>query len=88
MLIWLLWLAGFALFAIAALSVWRALTNPVFYGQAIVFAFNSLAPIVLKRMATDDEKSWREMMRRSPDNETIRAWHEARRRRLRGERED
>ena len=88
MLTWLLWLAGFALFAIAGLAVWRALSNPVFYGQAIVFAFNSLAPIVLKRMEADDEKSWREMMRQSPDNETIRNWHESRRRRLRVERED
>ena len=82
---WLLGLAGFALFAIAALAVWRAFSNPVFYGQAIVFAFNSLAPIVLKRMAANDEKSWREMMRASPDRETIRNWHEARRRRLRSE---
>ena len=84
MLTWLLWLAGFALFAIAALAVWRAFSNPVFYAHAAVLAWQFYKRTFLKNMSDDDLESWNAMMARSPDNETNRAWHEARRRRLRG----
>ena len=85
MLTWLLWLAGFALFAIAGLAVWRAFSNPVFYAHAAVLAWRFYKRTFLKNMSDDDLESWNAMMRASPDNETIRNWHEARRRRLRAE---
>ena len=82
---WLLGLAGFALFVIAALAVWRAFSSPVFYGQAAVLAWQFYKRNFLKNMSDDDMRSWNDMMRASPDRETIRNWHEARRRRLRNE---
>lgn len=63
-----LWMAGAALFGVAAFAVWFSFRDPVFItGLMVAMAtslFKAVEPKILKRMTPEQEKAMHECVRR------------------------
>ncbi len=75
---WFWWLAGAALVAVAALSIWTAFRNPAFVSGlakiAIGAAWKAVVPAVARRMSPEEESRWRAAQRAGRGDEWLRDW--------------
>lgn len=72
-MIW--YIAGAALFGVAALAVWSAFRSPSFVSGLVALAAkaaaNAIVPKLGKRMTPDDEAEWRAAERRGQGDEWL-----------------
>ena len=67
----LLWLGAAGVLAVAAGSAWFAFQRPDFMvgfiAASVAAIYNALAPALLKRKSPEDEKAWRDSVRRGQE---------------------
>lgn len=70
------WVAGAALFAVAALAVWYAFQSPAFVsgllGVALLAAYKAIQPVLLKRMTPAQEADLQRATRRAQEWDNFR----------------
>ena len=68
---WWVWVGGLILFAIVGFSLFLAFRNPEFvfrFFRSVAWAiFNALLPVLLKRKTEEEEKQWRDAVRRGEE---------------------
>ncbi len=68
----ILWLAGFGLFAIAAVGIWYSVTRTDYLPRLAIWLVRQALPVILKRKDPLQEALWREAMLRGQQWDELR----------------
>jgi uncharacterized membrane protein len=66
------WLAGLSFFATGIVGVWYAVTRTDYLPRLAVWMIKQALPIIMKRKSPEQEKLWREAMKRGQEWDMLR----------------
>lgn len=65
-------IAGLLLFAVAAVGIWYTVTRTDYLPRLAIWLVKQMLPIILKRKSPEQEKLWREAMKRGQEWDMLR----------------
>jgi hypothetical protein len=68
----MIWLAGLGLFAVAAVGIWFTVTRTDYLPRLAMMLVRQALPVILKRKSPEQERLWREAIRRGEEWDHIR----------------
>jgi hypothetical protein len=68
----MIWLGGLGLFAVAAGGIWYSVTRTDYLPRLAVWMIKQALPIIMKRKDPEQEKLWREAMKRGQEWDMLR----------------